>query len=72
MPNQKLKVDTIYRQVFVIAGGIITSGILASLYINPKLIYISLVLSTAMTFFGLIGFCPMLFLLRSLPFNKKK
>jgi hypothetical protein len=64
------KVTKVYRQVFVIAGGLILTGVVLSQTIHDNWIWLSGVIATAMTFFGVIGFCPMLWLLRQLPWNK--
>lgn len=59
------------RQVRIIAGSLILSGILLSIFVNPWFLGISIFVSGGLIFAGVTDNCMMGVLLMKLPYNKK-
>lgn len=59
------------RQVRIIAGSLILSGILLSIFVNPWFLGISIFISSGLIFAGVTDNCMMGILLMKLPYNKK-
>ena len=59
------------RQVRLISGGLVLSGILLSWFVHPAFIFISLFVSCGLIFAGITDSCLMGMLLMKLPYNKK-
>ena len=61
---------SIERQVRAIAGGLVLGGVLGSLTVNRKLVWLSGFVGGGLLFAGLTDFCGMARLLMLLPFNR--
>lgn len=59
------------RQVRIIAGGLVLSGILLSIMVNPWFLGISIFVSCGLIYAGITDNCMMGMLLMKLPYNKK-
>jgi len=59
------------RQVRIIAGAIVTFGILAAIFIHPAFIALSLFVGCGLMYAGITDNCLMGVLLMKLPYNKK-
>ncbi len=64
------KMINIYRQLLIIVGLIIFLGLLILQTGNELGFYVIGFIASAMIFFSVIGYCPMLFILSQLPWNK--
>ena len=60
------------RQAFVAAALMIIAALLLSKVVHPDWIYLALLPAFGLLFSGLSGFCPLVFMLQSLPGNKQK
>jgi hypothetical protein len=60
------------RQAFVVASLIVGVSVLFSQVIHPDWIYMALLPAAGLLFSGLSGFCPLIFVLQLLPYNKKE
>lgn len=67
----KLKNLPTMRQAFVVASLIIVSGYVLSHLVHPNFIYLPLLVAGGLTFSGLVGVCPMVFILQAMPWNKQ-
>ncbi|MFA6320610.1 MAG: MBL fold metallo-hydrolase [Candidatus Omnitrophota bacterium] len=65
------RVISLERQVRIIAGSLVLSGILLSWLVNWAFIFISLFVSCGLIYAGLTDNCMMGMLLMNLPYNKK-
>lgn len=65
------RVISLERQVRIIAGSFVLSGILLSWFVNWAFIFISLFVSCGLIYAGLTDNCMMGMLLMNLPYNKK-
>ena len=61
---------SIERQVRAIAGGLVVTGVLGSLLVNRKLLWLSGFVGGGLLFAGLTDFCGMAKLLMLLPYNR--
>ena len=61
---------SIERQVRAIAGGLVLTGVLGSVFVNRKLLWLSGFVGGGLLFAGLTDFCGMAMLLMRLPFNR--
>ena len=61
---------SIERQVRAIAGGLVLTGVVGSLAVNRKLLWLSGFVGGGLLFAGLTDFCGMAKLLMLLPFNR--
>jgi len=59
------------RQVRIIAGSLVLSGILLSIFVNPWFLAISIFVASGLIFAGVTDNCMMGLLLMKLPYNKK-
>jgi len=59
------------RQVRIIAGSLILSGILLAIFVNPWFLGIPIFVSGGLIFAGITDNCMMGVLLMRLPYNKK-
>lgn len=59
------------RQIRIIAGSLVLTGILLSLFLNKAFIFISIFVSCALIYSGITDNCLMGMLLMKLPYNKK-
>lgn len=66
-----IQVISLERQVRVIAGSLVLSGILMSWFLSPWFIAISIFVSCGLVYAGLTDNCLMGMLLMKLPYNKK-
>lgn len=62
----------IMRQVQLIAGTLVVSGVLLSLFINPSFIYLSAFVGAGLMTAGATGFCGMALLLNQMPWNRNR
>ena len=60
------------RQAFVAASVMIIAAVVLSKIVHPDWIYFALLPAAGLLFSGLSGFCPLVFMLQSLPGNKQK
>lgn len=58
------------RQVFLGAGGIALVGSVFALTIDPRFVYVPLVVSLGLVISGATGWCGMAFLLSRMPWNR--
>ena len=58
------------RQAFVVASGLIVAGYVLAALVHPAFIYLPLLPAGGLFFSGLTGFCPMVYFLQKLPWNK--
>lgn len=61
---------SVTRQVFIVAGLLILTGVILSLTLNPAFIYLSGFVGLGLFFSGITGFCGMQLLLEKMPWNK--
>lgn len=59
------------RQIRIIAGSLVLTGILLSVFLNKSFIFISIFVSCALIYSGITDNCLMGMLLMKLPYNKK-
>lgn len=59
------------RQAFVVASSIIILGYVLAYFIHPNFVFLPLLVAGGLMFSGLSGFCPMVFFLQLLPWNRK-
>jgi rhodanese-related sulfurtransferase len=60
----------IIRQVQIIAGSLVTLGVILSYLVSPNFVLLSLFVGLGLIFAGVTGFCGMARLLALLPYNK--
>lgn len=60
----------IMRQVLLIAGLLVVSGVLLSWFANPAFIFLSLFVGAGLTFAGATGWCGMSYVLAKMPWNQ--
>jgi len=60
------------RQAFVAAALMIIAALLLAKVAHPDWIYLALLPAFGLLFSGLSGFCPLVFMLQSLPGNKQE
>lgn len=63
-------VISLERQVRIIAGSLILSGILLSIFVNPWFLAVSIFVSSGLIFAGVTDSCMMGVLLMKLPYNR--
>jgi rhodanese-related sulfurtransferase len=61
---------SIFRQVQIIIGGLISLFIVLGLTVSSAFLIISLALSIALTFSGISGWCGLALILQKMPWNK--
>lgn len=61
---------SIMRQVQITAGSLVLAGVLLSLYIDPRFIWVSGFVGAGLMFAGLSGTCAMGSLLSQMPWNR--
>lgn len=66
-----IQVISLERQIRIIAGSLVLSGIFLSRFFNPWFIAISIFVSCGLVYAGLTDNCLMGMLLMKLPYNKK-
>lgn len=64
------KVISIVRQVMIIAGSLILSGIILGIFVSPWFIAVSAFVSCGLIYSGITNNCMMAMLLMKLPYNK--
>ena len=60
------------RQAFFIASILIIAGYLLEYYVNPLFHWLPLLVAGGLMVSAIFGFCPMVYFLQKLPFNKKR
>ena len=60
----------IMRQVLFVAGILILTGVLMSIFIHPSLLLLTAFVGAGLTFAGATGWCGMSFVLTKMPWNK--
>lgn len=59
------------RQAFILASGLIIAGYILESLVNPIFGWLPLVVAGGLLFSGVFGFCPMVYFLQLLPWNRK-
>ena len=59
------------RQSFVAASALIILAFALAKVVHPDWIYVALLPAFGLMFSGIVGFCPMIMILQSLPWNKR-
>ena len=59
------------RQSFVVASVLIVLGVLLSQYVHPGFIALSLLVAGGLLFSGVVGFCPMAYIVQKMPWNRE-
>lgn len=60
------------RQAFVVASGLIIVGYVLEALVDPIFGWLPLVVAGGLLFSAVFGFCPMVYFLQLLPWNKKQ
>lgn len=63
---------TIERQVRLIAGLIVLIGTLLSVFVNPRWVFLAMLIGAGLTFAGATNICGMGLLLAKMPWNSKR
>jgi hypothetical protein len=58
------------RQAFIVASSLIIAGYLLEYFVDPIFGWVPLLVAGGLMFSGLVGFCPMLYFLQKLPWNR--
>ncbi len=66
-----VKVISLERQVRIVAGAIVLSGVLLARFVNFNFIWLSGFVGAGLVFAGITDFCGMGLLLAKMPWNKK-
>ncbi|MCA9354345.1 MAG: DUF2892 domain-containing protein [Candidatus Kaiserbacteria bacterium] len=71
--NEKVKLCNLptLRQAFVVASSIIVLGYVLEYFVHPAFHWLPLLVAGGLMFSGTVGFCPMVYFLQKLPWNKK-
>lgn len=62
----------IMRQVQIVASSMIFLAFILSKFVAPGFVYLALFVGGGLAVAGWTGFCPMVFILQQMPWNKKK
>ncbi len=69
--NDYLRKLSVLRQAFVFASIIIITGVILSVKVDINFIALPVIVSFGLMFAGIVGWCPMIFMLEHMPWNKK-
>lgn len=61
----------IMRQVHIVASSIVFLAFLSAYFVHPDLVYFALMVGFGLALSGYTGYCPMVYLLQKMPWNKK-
>lgn len=64
------KVMPLMRQVQTVAGGVVLTGSLLAAFVDPRWVYVPMVVGAGLLFAGLSGFCGLAVLLAKMPWNR--
>jgi len=67
-----VKVMSLERQVRIVAGGLVFTGVLLAHFVDPRLIWLSGFVGAGLVFAGITDFCGMGLLLAKMPWNKRR
>jgi len=72
LPTRSLgKSLPIIRQVMIVAGSLVLSGVVLGVFVNVNFLILSGFVGAGLVFAGVSGWCGMAFLLAKMPWNKK-
>jgi hypothetical protein len=60
------------RQAFVVAAFIIVMGYVLAHTVDERWIYLPLLVAGGLLFSGLVGVCPMVYILQGMPWNTRE
>jgi rhodanese-related sulfurtransferase len=66
------KVISLERQVRIVAGAVVFTGVLLADFVNPHFIWLSGFVGAGLVFAGITDFCGMGLLLAKMPWNRRK
>lgn len=69
--RSSIKVVSLERQVRIVAGSIVLSGVLLGYFVHPAFFGLSGFVGAGLVFAGITDFCGMALLLAKLPYNKR-
>lgn len=64
------KIISVDRQMRIVAGSMVVSGVILSLYAHPAWVWLSAFVGGGLIFAGVTDICPMLSLLSRMPWNQ--
>ena len=67
-----VKVMSLERQVRIVAGGIVFTGVLLAHFVDGRFIWLSGFVGAGLVFAGVTDFCGMGLLLAKMPWNKRR
>ncbi|HEV2691388.1 MAG TPA: rhodanese-like domain-containing protein [Verrucomicrobiae bacterium] len=67
-----VKVMSLERQVRIVAGAIVFTGVLLARFVDPRFIWLSGFVGAGLVFAGVSDFCGMGLLLARMPWNKRR
>ncbi len=70
--NDTLRSLGVLRQAFVTASVMIIVGAILTLRVNTYFILLPIAVSFGLMFAGVVGWCPMIYFLELMPWNKKQ
>lgn len=68
--NTTLKELHILRQAFVVASLFIVTGLVCAYFVHPYFLALPALVAGGLLFSGIVGWCPMVFILERMPWNR--
>ncbi len=71
--HHNIKGNSILRQVFIVAALIIVIGYVLGHFVHEGFgFYLPLLVAAGLSFAGIVGICPMAYIIEKMPWNKNK
>lgn len=69
--NIALRNLSVLRQAFGLASALILVGVIGTYTVHPYFIVLPIMVSGGLMFSATVGWCPMIYILERMPWNKK-